>query len=58
MIELEPEDYNCILHWFERAFGRSKLEDMTLENKRTFWKLTFLAEDKLKEIKEEHPTTD
>lgn len=58
MIELEPEDYNCILHWFELAFGMSKLEDMTLENKRTFWKLTFLAEDKIKEIKEENPTTD
>ncbi len=31
------------------------MEDIPQQDKRTFWKLTFLCEDKLKEIKELHP---
>tara|TARA_B100000029_G_C16844998_1_gene693284 strand:- start:210 stop:389 length:180 start_codon:yes stop_codon:yes gene_type:complete len=52
MVELEPEDYNVILSWFEGTFGKRALTEMPLEHKRTFWKLTFLAEDKMKELQE------
>ena len=31
------------------------MEDIPQQDKRTFWKLTFLCEDKLREIKELHP---
>lgn len=55
MVELEPDDYNHILTWFESMFGRKPLEELPLEHKRTFWKLTFLAEDKMKEVRLEHP---
>ena len=52
MVELEPEDYNVILSWFEHTFGKRSLNEMPLDAKRTFWKLTFLAEDKMKELQE------
>jgi len=55
MVELEPDDYNHILTWFEGMFGRKGLDELPMEHKRTFWKLTFLAEDKMKEVRLEHP---
>lgn len=58
MVELDPEDYSNILNWFEATFGKRPLENLSLDDKRTFWKLTFLAEDRMKEIKEETPPTD
>lgn len=54
MVELTPEDYANIVRWFEFRFARiSRMEDVALSDKRTFWKLTFLAEDKINEIKED-----
>ena len=55
MVELEPDDYSLILSWFERTYGKLDVSEISLDAKRTFWKLTFLAEDKLKEIRLENP---
>jgi len=51
MVELEAEDYLNILRWFEFRFADTTPEDIPMNQKRTFWKLTFLAEDKAKEDK-------
>ena len=53
MVELELEDYSEIMDWFILAFGRKKtMGSLPLKAKRTFYKLNFLAEDKLKEEKQ------
>jgi len=55
MVELSPEDYSNIVRWFEFKFARvTRMEDVPLSDKRTFWKLTFLAEDKIEEIKQDN----
>jgi hypothetical protein len=47
MVELDPKDYSEILNWLTLAYGKDpQLGENTL---RTFWKLTFLAEDCLSE---------
>lgn len=46
MVELEADDYLNILRWFETRFANTTTENIPLSHKRTFWKLTFLAEDK------------
>lgn len=55
MVELEPEDYLTLIRWFELVFGKKakNMEDIPAGDKRTYWKLKFLAEDKIKEIKQE-----
>ena len=56
MVELEPDDYSNIIRWFENTFAKKmKMEDIPQIDKRTFWKLTFLCEDKIREIKESLP---
>ena len=56
MVELEPEDYTAIIRWFEITFAKKmNMEEIPQTVKRTFWKLTFLCEDKIKEMKELHP---
>ena len=50
MVELEVEDYNELFDWFTLAFG-IKPEKISPQAKSTFWKLNFLAEDKMKEAK-------
>jgi len=53
MVELEPEDYSNIIRWFERSYGKAKtMDDIPHSQKRTFWKLTFLCEDKIRELKD------
>lgn len=55
MVELEPKDYNEILNWFTHTFGKIDVGDtksLPPQAIKTFWKLTFLAEDKLREIEE------
>ena len=54
MVELEEDDYLNILRWFEYRFANTKPEDIASKQKRTFWKLTFLAEDKAKADKLEN----
>ena len=52
MVELEVEDYNELFDWFTLMFGKDP-KKLTIQAKRTFWKLNFLSEDKLKEIESE-----
>ena len=56
MVELEPEDYTEILNWFTHKFGKLDLTDKSFPKQatKTFWKLSFLAEARIKELKEEH----
>jgi len=49
MVELEVEDYNELFDWFTLMFGKDP-KKLTIQAKRTFWKLNFLSEDKLKEM--------
>ena len=49
MVELEVEDYNDLFDWFTLMFGKDP-KKLTIQAKRTFWKLNFLSEDKLKEM--------
>jgi len=49
MVELEAEDYNELFDWFTLCFGKGK--KITVQAKRTFWKLNFLSEDKIEELK-------
>ena len=54
MVELEPEDYSEILNWFTYKYGMEKdVKQISDKAVRVFWKLTFLAEDKIKRVKEE-----
>mgnify|MGYP003139058830 CR=1 FL=1 len=53
MVELDPEDYNSLLRWFEKAWGHKRPEEIPLSDRRTFWKLTFLCEDRIRELKDE-----
>ena len=49
MVELEVEDYNELFDWFTLMFGKDP-KKLTVQAKRTFWKLNFLSEDKIKEM--------
>jgi len=53
MVELEPEDFSALLRWFEKTWGNKKPEEIPLSDRRTFWKLTFLCEDRLRELRDE-----
>lgn len=50
MVELELVDYKTILQWFELAFAK-KETSLSVTDRKVFWKLHFLAEDKMKEEK-------
>ena len=54
MVELELSDYSEIMDWFMLAFGKRKktIEKLPTKTKMTFYKLNFLAEDKIKEEKQ------
>jgi hypothetical protein len=54
MVELEIDDYNEILDWFQLAFGKKGkvLAELSTKARMTFYKLNFLAEDKIKEVKQ------
>ena len=52
MVELELEDYNELFDWFTLLFGKDP-KKITIQAKKTFWKLQFLAEDKIKEHEED-----
>ena len=51
MVNLSLKDYTLLLSWFELAFARLDKTKISSEDKKVFWKLTFLAEDKLEEEK-------
>ena len=52
MVELNVKDFNEILSWFTLKYGKEKPENIPHQAYKTFWKLTFLVEDALEEIKE------
>ena len=57
MVELELEDYSELFDWFTLIFGKNP-KNITVQAKRTFWKLNFLSEDRIKELdieKDEEP---
>lgn len=56
MVELEISDYKTLIKWFELAFAKNK--QLTIDDKKTFWKLSFLAEDKIQEMKDGVPDDD
>jgi len=55
MVELEVEDYSEIMDWFVLAFGKQgkSMNNLPQKAKMTFYKLNFLAEDKIKQNKQE-----
>ena len=55
MVELEVDDYGEIMDWFILAFGKrgKTMTDLPQKAKLTFYKLNFLAEDKIKQDKQE-----
>lgn len=49
MVELELDDYRIIFAWFERTYGRRNMREIKLGDRRAFWKLMFLHEDKIRD---------
>ena len=54
VVELELEDYSEIMDWFMLAFGKDgkPMDKLPIKAKMTFYKLHFLADDKIKEEKQ------
>jgi hypothetical protein len=52
MVELETDDFSEIIDWFTLSFGKYDEKNITQQAKKTFWKLSFLLEDKLKEMED------
>ena len=50
MVELETDDFSEIIDWFTLSFGKKDEKHISQQAKKTFWKLSFLLEDKLKEM--------
>ena len=44
--DLDHEDYLILMKWFEFKFARDKPEKIPVGDRRVFWKLTFLQEQK------------
>lgn len=55
MVEFQLKDYKVLLHWFELSFAKMNPDLIPLQDKKTFWKLSFLCEDKIIEEKDRHP---
>ena len=53
MVEFNVDDYSEIFDCFGLAFGNKDPSKISLKTKRTFWKLTLLAEDKIEELTSE-----
>ena len=52
MVELETDDFSEIIDWFTLSFGKKDEKNISQQAKKTFWKLSFLLEDKLKEMED------
>ena len=44
--DLDHADYLILMKWFEFKFARDKAEKIPVADRRVFWKLTFLQEQK------------
>tara|TARA_R100000406_G_scaffold71788_1_gene52008 strand:- start:990 stop:1157 length:168 start_codon:yes stop_codon:yes gene_type:complete len=49
MVELDLEDYAEIFKWFNDKHDETE-KDVTEQGRKTFWKLHFLLEDKMREL--------
>ena len=52
MVDFSLTDYKTLLVWFELAFAKLPKSSISTDDKKTFWKLTFLSEDAVKEARE------
>tara|TARA_R110000751_G_scaffold125939_1_gene227698 strand:+ start:1041 stop:1220 length:180 start_codon:yes stop_codon:yes gene_type:complete len=52
MVDFSLTDYKTLLVWFELAFAKLPKSKISVDDKKTFWKLTFLCEDAVKEARE------
>mgnify|MGYP003661182106 FL=1 len=51
MVELEMEDFGEILKWFNHKYDEVEDKGMGEQSRKTFWKLHFLLEDKMMELR-------
>ena len=51
MVDFELDDYKTVIRWFELCFGKNP-KALDMQDKKTFWKLSFLCEDKIKNERE------
>jgi hypothetical protein len=51
MVDLNLKDFSTIIKWWELAFAKIPVEKISLDDRRTFWKITFLCEDLIEEEK-------
>jgi hypothetical protein len=51
MVTFTLSDYELLLKWFELAFARLDKSKISSADKKVFWKITFLAEDKVEELR-------
>ena len=51
MVELEMEDFGEILKWFNHKYDEVEDKGMREQSRKTFWKLHFLLEDKMMELR-------
>jgi hypothetical protein len=52
MVELELEDYVEIFKWFNDKHDEVEERNLSDQGRKSFWKLQFLMEDKMREIEE------
>ena len=50
MVELELEDFTEIFKWFNAKHDEVEENGLSEQGRKSFWKLQFLMEDKVKEI--------
>ena len=51
MVELQMEDFGEILRWFNHKYDEVDDKGMGEQSRKTFWKLHFLLEDKMDELR-------
>jgi len=51
MVELQMDDFAEILRWFNHKYDEVEDTGMGEQSRKTFWKLHFLLEDKMEEIR-------
>ena len=51
MVELQMDDFGEILRWFNHKYDEVDDKGMGEQSRKTFWKLHFLIEDKMDEIR-------
>lgn len=52
MVELELEDFVEIFKWFNDKHDEVEERNLSDQGRKSFWKLQFLMEDKMREIDE------